>query len=48
MFCSYCGENLIETNQKFCHNCGTEVRTTSKATDYKTERIPDITVPKVV
>ena len=48
MFCSYCGENLIETNQKFCHNCGAEVVATSKATDYKTERIPNVTVPKIL
>ncbi len=47
MFCSYCGEK-IAADQKFCHNCGTEVRTTSKATDYKTERIPNVTVPKIV
>ena len=47
MFCSNCGENLIATNQKFCHNCGTEVLAISKATDYKTERIQDETVPKI-
>ena len=47
MFCSYCGENL-NSNQKFCHNCGAEVVTTSKATDYKTERIPNVTVPKII
>ncbi|NVM38297.1 MAG: zinc-ribbon domain-containing protein, partial [Candidatus Lokiarchaeota archaeon] len=32
MFCSECGEKLIAENQKFCHNCGTEVLATSKAT----------------
>ena len=47
MFCSNCGENLIATNQKFCHNCGTEVLAISKATDYKTERIQNVTAPKI-
>ncbi len=47
MFCSNCGENLIATNQKFCHNCGTEVLATSKTTDSKTERIQNVTVPKI-
>ena len=47
MFCSNCGERLIATNQRFCHNCGTEVLATSKATDYKTERIQNVTAPKI-
>ena len=47
MFCSNCGENLIATNQKFCHNCGTEVLATSKATDNNTEKIQNVTVPKI-
>lgn len=47
MFCSYCGEKLAP-DQKFCHNCGAEAVTNSKATDYKTERIPAVTVPKII
>ena len=47
MFCSKCGEKLIATDQKFCHNCGTEVLTPSKAIDYNTERIQNITAPKI-
>ena len=47
MFCSNCGENLIATDQKFCHNCGTEVLATSKATDHKTERIQNVSAPKI-
>jgi len=47
MFCSNCGERLIATNQRFCHNCGTEVLATSKATDYKTERIQNVTAPRI-
>ncbi|NVM37254.1 MAG: zinc ribbon domain-containing protein [Candidatus Lokiarchaeota archaeon] len=47
MFCSECGEKLIAENQKFCHNCGTEVLATSKATDYKAERIQNATSPKI-
>ena len=48
MFCSNCGENLLATNQRFCHNCGTEVLATSKATDYKTERIQNVTAPRLL
>ena len=48
MFCSNCGENLLSPNQTFCHNCGTEVLTTSKATDYKTERIQNVTAPRLL
>jgi len=47
MFCSNCGENLIATDQKFCHNCGTEVLAASKEIDYKTERIQNVTAPKI-
>ncbi len=48
MFCSNCGEELLAPNQKFCQNCGTEDLATSKATDYKTERIQNVTSPKPV
>ncbi|MFX1428024.1 MAG: zinc-ribbon domain-containing protein [Promethearchaeota archaeon] len=47
MFCPHCGENLLKTNQRFCHNCGTEVLTTSTASNYKTERIQAIPPPKI-
>lgn len=47
MFCSYCGEK-IAADQNYCHNCGAEVITTSKTTDYRTERIPNVTVPKII
>lgn len=47
MFCSNCGENLIAENQQFCHKCGAEVLAPSKVTDYKTERIQDVTPPKI-
>lgn len=47
MFCSECGEKLIATDQKFCHNCGNEVLTSSKATDYKPERIQYVSPPKI-
>ena len=46
MFCSNCGEELQATNQKFCHNCGAEVLTTSKTTNYKTERTQYVAAPK--
>ena len=48
MFCSNCGENLIAPDQKFCHNCGTEVLAPSKATNDKTERIQNVTAPKIL
>lgn len=47
MFCSECGEKLIAENQKFCHNCGTKVLVTSKAPDYKTERIQNVAAPNI-
>ncbi|MFX0038344.1 MAG: zinc-ribbon domain-containing protein [Promethearchaeota archaeon] len=48
MFCSHCGEKLFDTEQKFCQNCGTEILTPSKTTDYKTERIHNAVPPKIV
>lgn len=47
MFCPECGEKLIKTGQKFCHNCGTEVLATSEAIDYKLERTQNVSVPKI-
>lgn len=47
MFCSECGEKLIAPDQKFCHNCGTEVLATSKANDDKNERIQNVSAPKI-
>ncbi len=47
MFCSNCGENLIASDQKFCHNCGTEVLAAFKEIDDKTERIQNVTAPKI-
>jgi len=39
MFCSYCGAQLINPNQKFCHNCGKviEDRIISKTPQLRTE-----------
>jgi len=48
MFCSECGEKLIAPDQKFCHNCGTEVLATSKANDDKNERIQNVSAPKIL
>ncbi|MFX0004994.1 MAG: zinc-ribbon domain-containing protein [Candidatus Hodarchaeota archaeon] len=48
MFCSHCGEKLLDPEQKFCQNCGTEILITSKTTDYKQERIPNTTPSKIV
>jgi uncharacterized membrane protein YvbJ len=48
MFCSHCGEKLFDAEQKFCQNCGTEILTPSKTTDYKTERIHNAVPPKIV
>jgi hypothetical protein len=47
MFCSYCGEKIAK-DQKFCHNCGAEVVTSSKAPDHQIERVPQVTVPKII
>ena len=47
MFCSECGEKLIATDQKFCHNCGTEVLTSSKATEHRSERVQYVSPPKI-
>ncbi|MDX1799146.1 MAG: zinc ribbon domain-containing protein [Candidatus Lokiarchaeia archaeon] len=47
MYCSHCGEKLFDTTQKFCQNCGAEVLTTSKITNYKSERIQRAPAPKI-
>ncbi len=47
MFCANCGEKLNVTNQRFCHNCGTETIATAKAINYKTQRIQSVTAPKI-
>ncbi len=38
MFCTKCGEKLIEPNQRFCQNCGNESAITFKAPQLRTER----------
>ena len=47
MFCTNCGEKLIATEQKFCHNCGTKLIATSKVIYHKTERIQNVSAPKI-
>ncbi len=47
MFCSHCGEKLIDSQQKFCQNCGTEILATSKTIDYKPERTQSVPEPKI-
>jgi hypothetical protein len=48
MFCSHCGEKLIDAEQKFCQNCGTEIQVISKSPNDKIERIQDDTPPKII
>jgi hypothetical protein len=31
MFCSFCGVELYDPNQRFCHNCGKGIRVTTRA-----------------
>ncbi|MFX0104559.1 MAG: zinc-ribbon domain-containing protein [Candidatus Hodarchaeota archaeon] len=38
MFCPNCGEKLTEADQRFCHNCGSEILTTSDAPQIRTEQ----------
>ena len=47
MYCSHCGEKLIDKTQKFCQNCGAEVLTMSKTSNYKSERIQREAAPKI-
>ena len=37
MYCSKCGAKLSDSNQNFCHNCGTEIIAHPKTSSYKTE-----------
>ena len=37
MYCSKCGAKLSDSNQNFCHNCGTEIISYPKTASYKTE-----------
>ncbi|GAH11452.1 unnamed protein product, partial [marine sediment metagenome] len=48
MFCSHCGEKLIDNEQRFCQICGTEILTTYKTTYYKPERIQSVPAPKII
>jgi hypothetical protein len=40
MFCPNCGQKLKESNQRFCHSCGSEISTTSEAPKLEIERSP--------
>jgi hypothetical protein len=40
MFCPKCGQKLIESNQRFCQKCGSEIPTVSKYSQFKIERTP--------
>jgi DNA-directed RNA polymerase subunit RPC12/RpoP len=47
MFCSNCGEKLIDEDQNYCHKCGTEIFPTAKAPDYKPERLQAVSPQKI-
>ncbi|MFX1502369.1 MAG: zinc-ribbon domain-containing protein [Promethearchaeota archaeon] len=47
MFCPECGVELIAPNQKYCHNCGTDTRATSKSSNYKIEQLQNEPVSKM-
>ncbi len=47
MFCPECGIDLIAPNQKFCHNCGTEVIAASKISESKSERFQNEPSPQI-
>ena len=38
MFCPYCGAQIINLNQKFCHNCGKEIENQSASRTPKINR----------
>lgn len=42
MFCPNCGEELRNSNQSFCHYCGSELSATTRAPQIRTERIQEI------
>ncbi|MFX1388755.1 MAG: zinc ribbon domain-containing protein [Promethearchaeota archaeon] len=46
MFCSNCGEKLVDANQNYCHKCGNEIFITSKTLDYRIERTQVVSPPK--
>lgn len=48
MFCPHCGEKLIDSEQRFCQNCGTDILTTPKTIDYKPERIQRVSAPNII
>jgi hypothetical protein len=47
MYCSNCGEKLIDVDQKFCHNCGAGIFSTPKPVEYKSEKIQSVPAPKM-